>query len=88
MDRQFMLEYFDKMYEEPTTAAVKGDPEYEMLQKKMDQMVDEFEEMLGGEQSKESRILEEILTLADELSFRAVTGAYLMGARDRERMLR
>ncbi|MCC8138272.1 MAG: hypothetical protein LIO76_09490 [Clostridiales bacterium] len=88
MDRQFMAEYFDKVYDEPVSAAVKDDEEYCKLNEVFFQKEQEFEKMLGGPNSKEYVFFDELMTKSDELWERVMKGAYLMGARDRERMLR
>ncbi|MCD8012165.1 MAG: hypothetical protein LUG99_03140 [Lachnospiraceae bacterium] len=88
MDKQFMREYFDKMYEEPISVIVEGDSEYEKHKKEMYQKINEFEAMVGGPDAKECKVLDEILTKCDEMWECVITNAYLLGAKDRERMLK
>ncbi|MCC8051583.1 MAG: hypothetical protein LIP10_13170 [Clostridiales bacterium] len=87
MNRSFIADYFDKVYDEPVSAAVEDDEEYRKLNEEFFQKEQEFEKMLGGPDSKEYLFFDELMTKSDEMWERVMKGAYLMGARDRERML-
>ena len=88
MDRAFMSECFNKLHED-IEAEVSGNiPEYAELAERQCRQSESLCRMLGGQNSKEWDAVAayvDIIRELDSLLFREI---YLLGAADRERMLR
>lgn len=88
MDWQFMNQFYSKMYEEPEKEAVNKNEEYAAARYRREQA----EEKLLKLMEKESRELQngfaDLMLAMNEQQRILEKAMYMMGAKDRERMLR
>lgn len=88
MDRAFMLEYYRSQYEDPTLTAAENNPQYEELSERLQELQREFYKRTSGPEGELWRMHEEIEKILMDMNGITLQGAYLMGAADRERMLK
>ena len=90
MVKEFMEGYRDKMYESLEGATCKGNPEYEALLRnwhnKYELLLSKFREL--GVEEELDPLLDDENNAYSEVVSRALDLVYLLGARDREMMLR
>lgn len=87
MDREFMKKYY-KTKEDPYHIATEGDEEYRQEIEKFGEMEKEFCRTVGGMESEIFKKYEECVDQLANATNILVADAYLMGAEDREKMLR
>ena len=88
MDRQFMSEFYQKFYMYPSVEAIKDSEEYREKYDIRSKLEDEVAKVLGGIGTANYKIFDNFLTaLYDEYEV-LLEGMYLLGAADRERMLK
>lgn len=88
MDRDFMSECFNKLHED-IEAEVSGNiPEYAELAERQCRQSESLCRMLGRQNSKEWDAVAEYVDIIRELDSLLFREIYLLGAADRERMLR
>jgi hypothetical protein len=87
MDRDFMSDYYDRMYE-GTGLLIPQSEEYRQLRKEYGKVEKQLLEKLGGITSDVWKLHERLIMLAYYTSDIVAKDAYLKGAEDRERMLR
>lgn len=88
MDREFMSEFYQKFYTHPSVEATKDSEEYREKYDIRSKLEDEVTNLLGGIGTAEYKIFDNFLSaLYDEYEV-LLEGMYLLGAADRERMLR
>ncbi len=88
MNRRFMCEYYDRMYDSPVSAATASDPDYASAREEHLRMEETFAGMLGGRDSEGWKFYEEMMLKLHEMYTLSDRDLYLMGAEDREKMLR
>ncbi|MGN0294697.1 MAG: protein BART-1 [Lachnospiraceae bacterium] len=87
MDREFMEQYYD-LYEDPIGTAVEGNEAYEQLSDVQHEMEEEFAKCIGGVGSENWKRYEKMMMVYFSKISVVSKCSYLMGAADRERMLR
>lgn len=88
MDREFMREFYRNFYIHASDEAVKDSEEYMEKSSIRSKLEDEMIEMLGGVRTEEYHKFDQFLSaLFDEYDV-MLEETYLMGAKDREKMLR
>ena len=88
MDRAFMKSFLNNYYADYQSEAVKDSEEYRKRQTKRYEMEKKFELLLQENSKKLVEVFEDYLDVyADELEI-LLEEIYLMGAQDREKMLR
>ena len=88
MDREFMKTFLSNYYVDYQSEAVKDSEEYRKRQTKRYEMEKKFELLLQENSKKLVEVFEDYLDVyADELEI-LLEEIYLMGAQDREKMLR
>ncbi len=88
MDREFMTEFYQKFYIHPSDVAIKDSDEYKKKYDIRSELEDEVEKILGGINTAEYKVFDKFLSaLYDEYEV-LLQGMYLLGALDRERMLK
>ncbi len=88
MDKEFMRAYCRNNYVHVCDIAVADSEEYRRKREVRYQMEDKMTEMLGGTGTKKYGVFDEYISAyADEMDV-MLEEMYLLGAADRERMLR
>ena len=88
MEREFMKSFLNNYYADYLSEAVKDSEEYRKRQTKRYEMEKKFELLLQENSKKLVEVFEDYLDVyADELEI-LLEEIYLMGAQDREKMLR
>ncbi len=87
MDREFMKKFY-KTKEDPYHIATEGDEEYRQEIEKFGEMEKEFCITVGGMESEIYKKYEECMDQFMSAMNVLVMDAYLLGAEDREKMLR
>lgn len=88
MDREFMRRYYDKVYDDPVGEAVGTDPAYEKLHTELLETGKALLQLSGDSTSELWDLHEQYVMLLHQMDQIAWREIYLMGAADRERMLR
>lgn len=88
MDRAFMAEFFTQQYEDPIYEAVQGDEEYARLHSKFKESEQALFNFVGGFDAPAWKLYEQLASDFYEAEHAMVKDVYLMGAEDREKMLR
>ena len=88
MDREVMIGYYQNFYTHPSNEAIKDSEEYKEKKKIRHELEDEVEKMLGGTRTPEYKKFDAFLTALYDENEVLLLEMYLMGARDREMMLR
>ena len=88
MDKEFMREFYRNFYMHPCDEAIKDSEEYKEKNQIRFELENEVEKMLGGTRTNEYKIFDDFLTAFYDEYEVLLEEMYLMGARDRERMLR
>ncbi len=88
MDVEMMRQYYCDTYQCPTDAAIENSREFEQKRNIRYKMEEKLTQMMGGKGSALFKAFDDYVTaMADEHNV-IEEAMYLMGARDRERMLR
>ena len=88
MDREFMRAFYREFREHAYDEAVKDSDEYKEMRDVRHKVEDELTEMLGGTHTSEYKKFDDFISAyADEYDV-MLEEVYLLGAADRERMLR
>ena len=88
MDKEFMRSFYRKYYVHPYDKVVSRSKRYRRLQKRRYQLEDELAEMMGGINTPLYKKFDEYVGVyADEMDVMHEE-TYLLGAADREKMLR
>lgn len=88
MDKEFMRAYYRNYYVHAYDVAVAESDEYRQKQKVRYALEDELTQMMGGTQTPLYEKFDEYISAyADEMDV-MLEEAYLLGAADREKMLR
>ena len=88
MDRNFMRSFYEKYYEHPYDKAVSRSKRYKRMRKIRYKIEDEHTKMMGGTRTALYQKFDEFLgAYADEMDV-MLREVYLLGALDREKMLR
>lgn len=83
-----MTEFYQKFYIHPSDVAIKDSDEYKKKYDIRSELEDEVEKILGGINTAEYKVFDKFLSaLYDEYEV-LLQGMYLLGALDRERMLK
>lgn len=88
MDKGFMREFYQKFYLHPSDEAIKDSKEYKEKSKIRSELENEVEKILGGTGTAEYKMFDNFLTAFYDENEVLLEEMYLMGARDREKMLR
>ncbi|MCD8365345.1 MAG: hypothetical protein LUC83_05960 [Clostridiales bacterium] len=88
MDREFMKDFYEKYYEDPVYSAVEEDRVYDRDRRKLIQAEEALMELIGGSGTPAGIKYAECAAQAIRISARIGLDSYLMGAADREKMLR
>ena len=88
MDRDFMNECLNKLHEDVETEVSGNIPEYAKLAERQCRQSEALCRMLGGQNSREWNAVAEYVDTIRELDSLLFREIYLLGAADRERMLR
>lgn len=88
MDKGFMREFYQKFYLHPCDEAIKDSEEYKEKNKIRFELEEKVEKMLGGTRTTEYKVFDDFLSALYEEYEVILEEMYLMGARDREKMLR
>ncbi len=86
MDREFIRKYCESVYPELEVTAVKCNDKYQRLKKIFEKHEDEFEKAIGDR--KLFRLYEELLSDFMDMEHEMAVSVYLLGAEEREKMLR
>ena len=86
MDKEFIRKYCEGVYPELEVTAVKCNDKYQRLKKIFEKHEGEFEKELGDR--KLFRLYEELLSDYMAMEHEMAVSVYLLGAEDREKMLR
>ena len=86
MDKEFIKKYCESVYPELEVTAVKCNDKYQRLKKIFEKHEEEFEKELGDR--KLFRLYEELLSDYMAMGHEMAISVYLLGAEDREKMLR
>lgn len=86
MDKEFIRKYCESVYPELEVTAVQCNDNYQRLKKIFEKHEDEFEKELGDR--KLFRLYEELLSDYMAMEHEMAISVYLLGAEDREKMLR
>ena len=84
----FMREFYQNFYKHPSDEAIKDSEEYKEKNRIRFELENEVEEMLGGNSTAEYKIFDDFLTAFYDEYEVLLEEMYLLGAYDRERMLR
>ena len=88
MDREFMRQFYRDFRELAYDEAVKDSDEYKRMRDVRHKVEDELTEMLGGTHTMEYKKFDDFISAyADEYDV-MLEEVYLLGAADRERMLK
>ena len=88
MDKEYMRNYYRRMYENPCDFVIADSEEFEEKKKIRHALEDKLAEMMGGTSTLIYKVFDEYVSaFCDEMEvMREET--YLLGAADREQMLR
>ena len=88
MDKEYMRNYYRRMYENPCDLVIIDSEEFEEKKKIRYELEDRLEKMMGGTSTLIYKVFDEYISaLSDEMEvMREET--YLLGAADREKMLK
>lgn len=82
-----MAEYFKKIYADPAASATLDDPEYQRLQMDFRKEERELQDAMDVFDTKLFKKYERVFDAYFQAEYQLLADVYLMGARDRERML-
>lgn len=88
MDREYMRAYYRRFYENPTDLVVAESEEFKEKRDIRYRVEDEFTEMLGGTSTALYKKFDEYISAFSEEMEVMREETYLLGAADREQMLR
>lgn len=88
MDRLFMEQYFDKMYDDVIAEIVEDDAEYAELQASAEEAIKKLADLVAETNPSLWKHCEDAMDGIYSVQFRLMKLAYLQGAEDREKMLR
>ena len=88
MDRAFMEHYFDLAFEDMVGEIVGDDLRYAELRDQAQEAIDALAEAVGGTDSPNWHLCEDIIGKLYLTQIQITKLAYLRGAEDREKMLR
>ena len=88
MDKEYMRNYYRRMYENPCDLVIIDSEEFEEKKKIRYELEDRLEKMMGGPSTLIYKVFDEYISaFSDEMEvMREET--YLLGAADREQMLK
>ena len=88
MDKEYLRHYYRRMYENPCDLVIIDSEEFEEKKKIRYALEDKLEEMMGGIETPIYKVFDEYISaFSDEMEvMREET--YLLGAADREQMLK
>ena len=88
MDKEYMRNYYRRMYENPCDLVIINSEEFEEKKKIRYALEEKLEEMMGGTSTQLYKVFDEYISaFSDEMEvMREET--YLLGAADREQMLK
>lgn len=88
MDKEYMRNYYRRMYENPCDLVIIDSEEFEEKKKIRYELEDRLEKMMGGTSTAIYKLFDEYISaFSDEMEvMREET--YLLGAADREQMLK
>lgn len=88
MDKEYMRNYYRRMYENPCDLVIIDSEEFEEKKKIRHELEDKLAEMMGGTSTSIYKVFDEYVSaFSDEMEvMREET--YLLGAADREQMLK
>ena len=88
MDKAFMRDFYETYYTDPYQAAIKDSEEFRKKRDIRYEIEEELTEMLGGAGTAEYKKFDEFLTAFLDEYDELLVEMYLLGASDREKMLR
>ncbi|MCD8340663.1 MAG: hypothetical protein LUC87_00720 [Clostridiales bacterium] len=88
MDREFMSHYYDVTYEDIELDATEGDEEYRNRYNEYLVLKEQLTARCGGQDSDLWSLCEKLIDQQNLLMLRLCKLVYLLGAEDREKMLR
>lgn len=88
MDREFMSHYYDVTYEDVELDATEGDAEYRDRYNEYLVIKEQLTAHCGGQDSELWSLCEKLIDQQNLLMLRLCKLVYLLGAEDREKMLR
>ena len=83
-----MTEFYQKFYIHPSDEAIKDSDEYKKKYDIRSELEDEVEKILGGIDTAEYKVFDKFLSALYNEYEVLLQGMYLLGALDRERMLK
>ena len=88
MDKEYMRNYYRRMYENPCDLVITDSEEFEEKKKLRYELENKLEEMMGGTSTHIYKVFDEYISaFSDEMEvMREET--YLLGAADREQLLK
>lgn len=88
MDKEYMRNYYRRMYENPCDFVIADSEEFEEKKKIRYALEDKLEEMMGGTATLLYKVFDEYISAyCDEMELMREE-TYLLGAADREQMLK
>lgn len=88
MDKEYMRNYYRRMYENPRDFVIADSEEFEEKKKIRYALEDKLEEMMGGTSTLLYKVFDEYISAyCDEMELMREE-TYLLGAADREQMLK
>lgn len=88
MDVEFMEQFYSKMYEEPEKEAVRENREYASVRQRREQVEDRFWKMTETMPREVQDAFSDFMVALNEEQQVLLKAMYMLGAKDRERMLR
>ena len=88
MDRDFMRLFYERYYENPASEAIRGSEKYHNLQGKRQEIESVLEEKLRVLGNDIMQLFDEYMDALVEEQEMLLKEMYLLGAEDREKMLR
>lgn len=88
MDVEFMEQFYSKMYEEPEKEAVRENREYASVRHRREQVEDRFWKMTETMPREVQNAFSDFMVALNEEQQVLLKAMYMLGAKDRERMLR
>lgn len=87
MDVEFMEQFYSKMYEEPEKEAVRENREYASVRQRREQVEDRFWKMTETMPREVRDTFSDFMVALNEEQQVLLKAMYMLGAKDRERML-
>ena len=88
MDKEFVGHYYDVAYFNAEQKAMQGDKEYRESQHYLERLEKDLMKLCGGQSTAAWVRYEEISLEREAMTGRVLRAVYLLGAEDRERMLK